>query len=81
LAAAEAKATWKSEGGRGFCFEELEGPGNKLPGELMDIVIVEVVVKDLTLNGAGELSQRWKVEASLGVQWVELIELGAHEFA
>ena len=47
----------------------------------MDIVVVEVVVKDLTLNSAGELSQRWKVEASLGVQWVELIHLGPHEFA
>ena len=33
----------------------------------MNIVVAEVVVKDLTLNGAGELSQRWKVEASLGV--------------
>ena len=47
----------------------------------MDIVVAEVVVKDLTLNGAGELSQRWKVEASLGVQWVELIQLGPYEFA
>ena len=47
----------------------------------MDIVVAEVVVKDLTLNGGGELSQRWKVEASLGVQRVELIELGPDEFA
>ena len=47
----------------------------------MYIVVVEVVVKDLTLNGAGELSHHWKVEASLGVQWVELIQLGPHEFA
>ena len=47
----------------------------------MNIVVAEVVVKDLTLNGAGELPQRWKVEASLGVQWVELIQLGTHEFA
>ena len=47
----------------------------------MDIVVAEVVVKDLTLNGAGELSQRWNVEASLGVQRIELIQLGPHEFA